>query len=263
MKNASRADGREHDEHAKAEPLFPSDGRFKAVVPLSQLDDEAAPTREALASDEPEEETTLVPARRSRARLPHTPRAKRGIEQSWPFLAAVLTLSVVSGLAAGAYMIRSLRPSETHSAGTPAAGVAAESVEKSAGTKPAAAPPAPPASAPAPQTEQNRLAALPVAGEASDEPDVKVESINGAARPRKSSTDEDELAADRAEVTKPRTRTRARAAEDAEPAPKLTRADAGPRRPERPARAAASPERNLPISSPPPSAKSRKVIQWP
>lgn len=262
MKNASWAEGREHDEHAKAEPLFPSDGRFNAVVPLSQLDDATAPSREALAPEEPEEETTLVPARRNRATRPtHTPRAKRGVEQSWPFLAAVLTLSVVAGLAAGAYMIRSLRPSETHSAGPPAAGIASESADKAIVTQPAAEPPTAPTSGPSPQTEQNRLAAAPVATEAPAKPDANVESRGAPPRPRKSSPQADEMAADRNQETKPR--TRARAAEEAQPAPRLARTAAAPRRAERPARAAATPERNLPISTPPPSAKPRKVIQWP
>ena len=47
MNNASGAGGRERRGDAGADPLFPSDGHFSRVVPLSEAGDEAAPLSKA------------------------------------------------------------------------------------------------------------------------------------------------------------------------------------------------------------------------
>src|SRR5215212_7763048 len=100
MTNGAGAQGRgdvgRQDEGADAAPLFPSEGTFSAVVPLSQVRDGSLSKREALtsataakaapgesmeASEEAPEEDTLVPARVSRAaRARRASKAMRGGE---------------------------------------------------------------------------------------------------------------------------------------------------------------------------------------
>jgi hypothetical protein len=278
MNNAPTADGRGTEETNKAEPFFPSEGTFHPVVPLSEIGRETRPTplspskaaavgkpaeaasaREAhLAALKEEEETTLVPTRRSGAR-----RARR----SWFVPAVVIGLSVLAGLASGTYLISSKqRAAETQ----PPAQVTAE------------APSLPPASAPTP---------APVAEEVVSE--AKVEKVKEAAAEDKSGEDKSgedksgevvkaeqprEVARPAAAGSSPQPRpappTRAertaRAAVEARevaPAPRpASRANAPPPRARVTAaakRPPAPPARTLPVSDPPPSTKSRKVIQWP
>ncbi|MET0649644.1 MAG: hypothetical protein ABW208_23780, partial [Pyrinomonadaceae bacterium] len=122
MNNASTADGRGQDGPNDAEPFFPSEGTFNAVVPLSEVGrapvvhaplrpvdaaDVGNPSEAAWARDahgaglKEEEETTLVPARRGRARGTTVPGARR----SWVFPASVIALSIMAGLASGSYLI--------------------------------------------------------------------------------------------------------------------------------------------------------------
>ncbi|HLM59076.1 MAG TPA: hypothetical protein VK422_23430, partial [Pyrinomonadaceae bacterium] len=86
---ASGAEGRGQVGRGEAEPFFPSEGNFNAVVPLSGRGEE-----------EQEDETTLVPARVAR-RSAHEPHARKRVEQSWAILAAAVVLSAVAGAAAG------------------------------------------------------------------------------------------------------------------------------------------------------------------
>src|SRR3712207_3306878 len=106
---------------AEAEPLFPSEGTFSAVVPLSQVRDGRVAAKDsavtssaknsavasAAAPKESEEEATLVPARLSRATRARRAsaqgrdvKAKRG-GRGWLVPAAAVLLSVTAGVAAG------------------------------------------------------------------------------------------------------------------------------------------------------------------
>lgn len=288
MEKTSEAEGRGRRGDAKADHFFPSDGQFSRVVPLSQAGDELVPSAQTgneiaasadtSAPDEPDErdEATLVPMRVSRnASRFQVSRPKKGVEQSWVFTAAVLALSVVAGVAAGAYMIRSQRPAETFR--PDASNVEAAAVNGGGGKVIAAEPaeqPVPQASATSPQTEpqteHDKLTSATTTAAAPTTPvvaDTKVESVNASASTPKASPRAADATARRAAETEPRAERPARAASearDAAPAPRPTRSDAAPRHADRPATAnAAPPERSLPISSPPPSARPKKVIQWP
>ncbi|HEX8149764.1 MAG TPA: hypothetical protein VF591_21470 [Pyrinomonadaceae bacterium] len=261
MNNVSTPDGRGQESPHDAQPFFPSEGSFNPVVPLSEVDHAPAqlPTvdaddvgrpaeadwaREAHRASWKEDEETLVPARTRETRV---------ARPSWLVTAAVIIISVSAGLASGTYLIwSSQRAPESQ---TPAP-VAAE------------APALPPA--PAPVAEQ--------AGA-----DKNVEKAAEPARPEKPSEvakAEKSDAVSRASEPEPPARTAsapraervARAAaepKEAAPAPKPARTqNAAPAR-TRPTTAArqthapAASARSLPVSAPPPSAKPRKVIQWP
>src|SRR5687767_4014008 len=138
MTNAAGAQGRgdveRKDEGAGAAPLFPSEGTFSAVVPLSEVRDGSLSKRDALTSatsatsakaapeesEEAPEEETLVPARVSRAsRARRASTAGRDGEKrrggrQWLTTTAAVLLSVVAGVAAGAYMVssRQTRPTQ-------------------------------------------------------------------------------------------------------------------------------------------------------
>lgn len=271
MNDGSGSEGHGQGEHREAEVLFPAQGDFSPVVPLSQSGREAARAGEPPASagpDEPEE-TTLVPARTSPGRRPaHTPRAKQEVEQSWAFLAAAVVLSLAAGAAAGVYMLRWQRPAETYRTGPPAAeGVAAGKVE---GTEPAAGPSTPQPSGPGPQSDRDRLAAgagssvQPAETAAAVEADTKAERVHTSAPLQKASPQAAEPPARRAAEPEPRAARPAREAAEALPAPRLTRANVGSPHTERNAPATVTrPELPALVSSPPPSAKPKKVIQWP
>src|SRR5687767_4435700 len=117
MNNAPTADGRGTEGARDAEPFFPSEGSFNAVVPLSEIDGEPTPAplvpvspadvgkpaeavwaREAhRAALRDEEETTLVPTRR--------PGASAG-RPAWFVPAVVIWLSIMAGLISGVFLIR-------------------------------------------------------------------------------------------------------------------------------------------------------------
>jgi hypothetical protein len=243
MNNAATPDGRGRERPNDAEPLFPSEGSFNPVVPLSEIGRAPSPAplapvkaadvgkpaeaewaREAhRAGLKEEEETTLVPARA---------RGVRARRPSWVGTAVVFALSVAAGLAAGAYLVWS---SQRAREAQPSPQVVAE------------APPLTPAPAAA-KVERAEEAARP-------------EKSDGAAQAPKQAPPPQPAPAPRAERV-----TRA-AAEAMEPKPARTQS-AAPSRPrptaaERPRPKVASSERALPITSPPPTAKSKRVIQWP
>jgi hypothetical protein len=245
MNNAATPDGRGQERPHDAEPLFPSEGPFNAVVPLSEIDAAHAPAplvqvdpadvgkpaeadwaREAhRAGLKEEEEATLVPARAAGVQV-----ARR----SWRVTAAVTVLGIASGVALGTYFFKSFRPA-------PPARVAAEAPTPQ---------PAPPAAAtPAPVVEKAEASNESARVERSDEV-VKVEKPREAARPAPTPR----ATAEAGEV-KPAPKP-ARTQTAAQPRPRVTTAE---RRPPAPP----STERALPISSPPPTARSKKVIQWP
>jgi hypothetical protein len=252
LNNAPTPDGRVQDTPHDAEPFFPSEGPFNPVVPLSEIGHapatlpavdpadvgrpaEAPWAREAHRAKLKEEEETLVPSRAGRA---------RGRRQSWLVPASVIALSVVAGLASGTYLIWSSQRAQESP--TPAR-VATE------------APPPPPA----PVEEQ---AAAVTKVERADEP-AKDERPSEGAKAEKSG--EAVHAQKQAPPLQPAPRaeqvTRAAAeAKEVTPAPKPARThSAALARPRVTTAETHPPVRTPPISSPPPSAKSKKVIQWP
>ena len=261
MTNASETEGRERGRQTHADPLFPSDGDFSPVVPLSQIGGEAAHRSDAPASAAPEEqdEATLVPARAGTRKRPAHPPPAPGVEQSRALLAAVIVLSVAAGVIAGAFMVRSPRPAPPAGGEVVGTVPAPESAETSVAQPPE----------PAPRADEAGLAAPPVAPP--EEAGAKVEREDVPARPAKVSPPAAESSARRAAEPEPRAERRTRAASEpreASPAPRPARADTSPRRTaataeRRQPTPASPPVSALPVSSPPPSAKSKKVIQWP
>jgi hypothetical protein len=275
MTNVPGARGREpgelKGEAADADVFFPSEGTFSAVVPLSQVRGGRVSLRDSAASavahEEPEE-TTLVPSRVSPSeRARRAPETRRG-GQHWLAMTAAVALSVFAGLAVGAYMVwtRQAQPPVT------------TAVDAGAQTQ---------AATEAPQPEPSPTVATPAAEvvAATSTPEVAT-ADNAVVKVEKAETSE---SARKAEPTAPPAVTRASAAEpvarrsveterrasarerakadEESPAPKPALREAAPRRQAAPARtrppATAANGRALPVSSPPPSAKSRTVIQWP
>ncbi|MDT5271628.1 MAG: hypothetical protein QOH49_3814 [Acidobacteriota bacterium] len=262
MNNASTADGRGQDRPNEAEPFFPSEGSFNTVVPLSEIGRapvpaplvpvdpadvgrpaEAAWARKAhRAGWKDEEETTLIPGRAG---------AARGVRQSWAVTAAVITLSVAAGLVSGTYLIWSAQHA-------PLAQTSAQVTVEA------------PSLPPAPVVEQvEAVAKVEKVKEAvKDEKAVevtKVEKPVEVAHAPKEALPSRPTTAPRAErATRDAAEAReitpspkpARSQSAASPRPRVTTAEKQPPAPTAPAR-------SLPVSSPPPSAKSRKVIQWP
>lgn len=262
MNNASTADGRGQERPDEAEPFFPSEGSFNTVVPLSEIGRapvpaplvpvdagnvgrpaEAAWARKAhRAGWKDEEETTLIPGGAGGVR--------RG-RQSWAVTAAVIILSVAAGLASGTYLIWSAQHAPLAQT---SAQVAAEA----------------PSLPPAPVVEQ--VEAVTKVEKVKESPkDEKAGEVAKAEKPVEVAPAPKEAPPSRP-ATAPRaeraTRDAAEARETA-PAPKPARSQsAASSRPrvttvEKQSPAPTAPARGLPVSSPPPSAKSRKVIQWP
>ena len=257
MTNAPGTRGREPFEdtggHAEAEPFFPSEGTFSTVVPLSQVRDGLVSARDsaanAAAPKETEEEATLVPTRVRRAPAAGRDGKTKQSGGHWLATATAVLLSLTAGVAAGAYMVWTRQAQQARPPVTQAADATA-------------------ASQPAP-TEPTQVAAPDAAGAAAPSAEVvKVERSESVETP--SEVVKPEPASRRTSEAETRAARHARAnAETAEaaPAPKPRRDEAAPRRQATPARpkpnATAASGRALPVSSPPPSAKSRTVIQWP
>ena len=261
MNDASTADGRGQDEPNEAEPFFPSEGTFNAVVPLSEVGGAPAPVApvDAAGASRPaeaawardvhraglneEEETTLVPARRGGARGTTAP----GARHSRVFTAAVIALSMMVGLASGSYFIWSSQR----------APAAQQTAPSDAATRVEAEAPAPqPADAatPAPLVEEVKRTDEPAEAEQAGEV-VKVEKPVEPARVAPTPRAERPARAVTAEVKEVTPAPKpARSQSAPAPRPRVTTAE---RRPPAPT------VRTLPVSSPPPSAKSKKVIQWP
>ena len=249
MNNAATPDNRGQERPHDAEPLFPSEGSFNTVVPFSEIDAAHTPAplvpvnpsdvgrpaeadwaREAhRAARKEEEETTLVPLRAGGARPARPP---------WVTTAGVIVLAVLTGVASGTYLSwYSKRAAEPQGS----AQAAAE------------APPPQPAptttATPAPVVEKAEASNESAKVERSNEV-VKVEKPREAPRPAPTPR-----ATAEAREVKPAPKP-ARTQTAAQPRPRVTTAE---RRPPAPP----STERAPPISSPPPTARSKKVIQWP
>lgn len=259
MNHAPTPDGRGQERPPDAEPFFPSEGSFNPVVPLSEIGNapavlpsvdpadvgepaEAAWARQAHRAKLKEEEETLVPSRAGRA---------RGRRQSWLIPASVIALSVAAGLASGTYLIWS---SQRAPEPQPPARVATEAP---------ILPPAPEAT-PAPVKEQE-TATTKVERAAEPARDEKPTEVAKAAKPAEAPRASKQ--APPPPQPAPRAERVARAAAEAKevtPAPKPARTQsAAPTRPRVTTAETHPPARTPPISSPPPSAKSKKVIQWP
>jgi hypothetical protein len=248
MNNASTPDGRGQDRPNDAELFFPSEGSFNPVVPLSELGYAPPPLPPVEAADvgqpaeadwareayraglKEEEERTLVPARAGGARQPRAGTA------------AVIALSVAAGLVSGTYLIWSSQraPVAAEAPSPPPAPVAEQgAAEKNVEQ----------VNEPARAAQPGEVAKAEQPGEVAPAPKqetpVRTSSAARAERPARAVAEPQESTP----APKP-ARTR-----NAPPArPRLTTAE---KRPPAPA------ERTLPVSSPPPSARSKKVIQWP
>lgn len=258
-----------NNEESGTPVFFPLVGNFNAVVPLSQIDTDSeshaavhtpvptavSPFVRATAKrreHDEHEETTLVPARAARK-----PQALRtpAPRPSWPVMIMALALSLVAGLAAGVYLIKSSVPVEiqapasitqdvTHNAATAAA---AETTD----------------SQPTQVASESRPEARPRAGTNLDTDASAVDVEVSAEKTKRDLTAPKRVTVTVVERTPER---------PARTAPPLTTKTPAPTEAVRPRRATSitertpvlrAPERSLPVSPPPSSAKSKRVIQWP
>lgn len=252
MNNASTPDGRGQGRPNDAEPLpfFPSEGTFNAVVPLSELGHAPTPlvpfdaanvgkpaeafwAREAHRAHLKEEDETLVPSRVRRAR-----RAR----PSWLVTASVIVLSVAAGLASGTYLIWSAQRAPEAQASAPSLPPApvAEQVEAERNVEPANEPVRVEKPREVAKTERSDE----VAPAPKTEPHARTSSASRAERSART-------------VAEPKETTPAPKPAPPRSAPSRARLTTAEQQPPTP------PARTLPVSSPPPSAKSKKVIQWP
>ena len=277
---SASAGGTADGEQTDAPPIFfPADEEIHPVVPLSEIGGaqrarETTPLAQADADDsEPHEsaraevsqtardeqddtpdETTLVPARLSRATPQPATSAvwPKRAWQSWAVPLVALALSVVAGLIAGAYLIESRWSAAT---------------EQSASQLPEPSPPAGPESA----------TARPAPANTDGDADAKAEKVNvEESAPKPTPRDAASLRAHVAEPPPPRvviaearpersTHTAGRGVDRStaeRPAQRDAATTTRARATERPSSTPA-PKQSLLVSSPPPSAKSKKVIQWP
>jgi hypothetical protein len=219
----------------------------------------------------------------------------KGVRQSWPVMAVVLALSVSAGIIVGAYLIGSrqsaetLRPAPLAEDATPSAEAASQSPESQSAAATSDAQPsqsdaqpsqhAPQLPEPLPTAEPESAAAPAVthavaAGEA-DARNERTNVVESALKPAPRATASAIRRAPESEPTARRvTNAEARPARTANgggdnlPATKPAQRDVAATA--RRARAAeerssnpAPSKHSILVSSPPPSAKSRKVIQWP
>lgn len=270
------------DEETDAAPFFPSEGTFSAVVPLSEVRagrDSARRSTALVAKPaeprESEEEATLVPARGGRGRLARRAPGAGRDGRRWLAMTGAVVLSVVAGLAVGAYMVwtqqaRQARPPAAQAADAPAPNADAAAASQAAPEVPLTEPA--PDAAPAPEPAAEVVKVEPVVSPEASADDAKpAKPAEAAAAKPAARTPAAETAARREAETGTRAaareRARAAAAESA-PAPRAAaRREPAPRRQAAPERArtsaTASRGRALPVSSPPPSARPRTVIQWP
>lgn len=248
MNDALTPGGRGHDIQHDAEPFFPSEGMFKSVVPLAEVDDALLPTvgandvnqsagaalsREAHSAPT-DEEATFVRARVGKAQAARPSRM---------VTTAAVVLSVMVGVAIGMYLNQS-------SQRAPEARVEAVS------------PPLPPAAVaeatPGPDAAEGEAAAQvekPSGNDGKAGEVAKAEKSNEPARAPK-------------QAMPPRSARAAAVPVEVTPAPVSARAQpdvtaARTRTTNAPKQTPATSARSLPISSPPPSAQPKRVIQWP
>jgi hypothetical protein len=275
------------DEESGAPVLFPLEGNFSAVVPLSDVGDAPVSYQTAVTSREPvkklvakgaannrqdeHEEVTLVPGRVGRPAVTYSPRIGR---PSWPVMVVALILSVAAGLTVGIYLIKSGRPFERQ---TPAA--VAEDV--STGAAGATVVPAPQPNAvasesrltpsPTPETgpvndatntvvdpdarpgKTARDLSIPKRGPTADTPSGHGERSTETSSARLTTV---EKPSERPDRKGPSVTSNPHAKREAVTTRRAT--DVVERPP-----ALRAPERSLPVSTPHAAAKSKNVIQWP
>lgn len=284
-----------NDEEAGAPALFPPVGNFNAVVPLSEIDADSVarvtapaplPTNKSLGArarvrereHDETEEATLVPSRAARASKRLRPATRR---PSWPVMIMALALSLAAGLAAGVYLIKSNMPVEIQAPASmteSAANDAAPAAETTNSQPTQAASESRPEGEPQAETSEARP-------RAESNHDTVASHVDAEVSAEKTSRDlpapkhaaAAEASSGRVERTPETSPAKATAVERTpeRPARKATPSTTNtPARPEavrtRRATSAAerapvlrAPERSLPVSSPPSSAKSKRVIQWP
>jgi hypothetical protein len=284
-----------NDEESGTPVLFPPEGNFNAVVPLSEIDTDSespvtapafVPTNNSLGvharvrerEHDETEEATLVPVRTARTASPSRTTTRR---PSWPVMITALALSLAAGLAAGVYLIKSNMPVEIQAPASMTDTVAhdAASAAETGDSQPTQV------------ASESRPEAEPQAetSEVRSKPETNLDAVSTAVNDdvRDEKTSRDLPAPKRLTATDaPSGRVgRTHETSPAKPA-------AAERTPERPARKATpsttktpappetvrtrratsvaertpvlrAPERSLPVSSPPSSAKSKRVIQWP
>ncbi|MFL6286743.1 MAG: hypothetical protein ACJ74Q_26690 [Pyrinomonadaceae bacterium] len=275
------------DEESGAPVLFPLEGDFSAVVPLSDVGDAPVSSQTAVTSLEPvkkfvakgaadnrqdeHEEVTLVPGSVGHTAVTLRPRIGR---PSWPVMIVALILSVAAGLTAGIYLIKSARPVEM-----PTAAAVAEDVSTEAAGATVVPAPQPDAVAsesrltpsPAPETDPvndatnivvdpdarpgktARDLSIPKRGPTPDTPSGHVGHSTETPSARLTTV---EKPSERPERKGPSVTSNTHAKREAVTTRRAT--DAIERPPVRRA-----PEGSLPVSTPPASAKSKRVIQWP
>lgn len=294
--HAGESAGGEHADEQSS--FFPAEGEFRPVVPLSEIGEtdaaeegNAHATHETLspageagedshastpATDDGPEEKTLV---RSRVRSVPAPRSlpPTGARRSWPALALALVLSVTAGLLVGTYLIWPRRTAEAPPIASTAEDASkaeranqAEATAQASNASPANAPVLPAEPQPATVSdrpgdgEQTKAATAGAGHEASDvKPAQTIKATAGRGE------DAEEPLTRRVTNAVARRERPARSDENVKDYSAAARPARDSAR-EREARAASAlssnpvrPERSLPISSPPPSAKSRNVIKWP
>ncbi|MDT5156176.1 MAG: hypothetical protein QOH51_533 [Acidobacteriota bacterium] len=281
MTNASTAQSREPIDtpETDAAMFFPTEGTFSPVVPLSKINESLELSD---ASGEPateEQEDTLVPLRVSHATETRETRAltqtrprsilrPKSVRQSWPVTVIAIALSVIAGLIAGAYLVGFRQPAGTLGAAPLAVDATHATVDATPLTEVATQAPEPQPATATSDTQastatvtSNPQASQPATTPAppNSAPDTRREHASAptargvanadahAERPTRTPSVERDLPA-----TKPAQR-------DAATTTTVRRTRVAEERPTTPA----PPKQSFPVSSPPPSAKSRKVIQWP
>jgi hypothetical protein len=261
------------DEESGAPILFPLEGNFSPVVPLSDVgdateSDRVAPVETierfvhrgaARAVRDESEEVTLVPGRVGRTAVTFRPRSVR---PSWPVMIAALILSVAAGLTAGIYLIKSVRPVEVRTPSVVAEDVSTEAVGATV--------------APAPQptavASESRLTPSPTpetapvndVTTAAVDPDAKLDHTGrDLSIPKRGSTETPSARLTVAEKPSERPDRKGPSVTSNPPAKReavTTRHANGVI--ERPP-VLRAPQHSLPVSTPPAATKSKKVIQWP
>lgn len=256
--------------------LFPSTGTFRPVVPLWETRGEAGDSVRG-KQDEEEEETTLVPARvRARpAPLPQPPARRR---LSWPVTVLTLVLFLAAGVLLEAARRNFRRAARNRQPPTAAQSHAPTESEAQAAAAPALAdettlPPAQASTADSQAASQAVLESAEVLDTPADHSNGPGDSKAGALKAGKT----ERLPAPSAErVREPEAAppssnatagavVKARAATAGNTEARSVNASKPLRRAEGdgPSSASASAQRPLPVSTPPPASKPRKVIQWP
>lgn len=266
--------------------FFPPVGNFNAVVPLSEIDADSespiaahapvltpafspaarAATKES-AHDE-QEEATLVPSRAARTARAVRPATRR---PSWPVMIMALALSLAAGLGAGVYLIKSGMPVEIQAPASMTQDVTREAPAEAETTD----------SQPTQVASKSRPEARPLAETNIDaaasavEAEVIEEKTNrDLPAPKRVTAAVPSGRGERAPEASPaKAAVAGRTTErPARKAPPLTTSAPASSEAVRPRRATSlaerppvsrAPERSLPVSSPPSSAKSKRVIQWP